>query len=391
MGYLCNIKKLYMIRLFQSFIPAYVIERLFWQARGMNVQMVVYCEIIYSVTAVLFEIPSGILADRIGRKRLLVLDGLISAIEFILLLCADSFWMFGAAVFLSGIGKAFSSGSENALLYDSLLASGRQKDFEKLLGRISAVDFMGSLAAALSGSVLANYFELEFNYIISFFSMLAAFLVTLLLKEPPMVTKPESELTGFQTYAAQAVSIFRRTPLLLLYCITGAVLGACLNYLDEFWQLILEDIGIPVIFFGVVSSIVFVLRIPGNLLAYKLKDRFRYKDILNLILIISAAGYAAIFMTRNVLCLIPMLLVSLSSGITEPLIMGYVHHHTESHIRATVESFYSLGLRVITILAGLIFGYISTEFSIFPGFGALGLLCLAYIIIFRILDSALGT
>lgn len=186
MGYLSNIKKQYLISLFQSLIPAYVIERLFWQQRGMNVQMVVYCEIIYAVTIVLFEIPSGILADKFGRKRLLVINSALAAVEFIILLFANSFWIFGIAVSLSGIGKAFSSGSQNALLYDSLLVEKKENSFEKFLGRLYAVDFTGSMIAALSGSILANMFGFEFNYIVSFFSMFFAFIITLSLREPPI-------------------------------------------------------------------------------------------------------------------------------------------------------------------------------------------------------------
>ena len=55
MGYLRNIKKLYIMSFFHSLIPAYVIERLFWQQRGMNVQMVIYAEIIYALTVTLLR------------------------------------------------------------------------------------------------------------------------------------------------------------------------------------------------------------------------------------------------------------------------------------------------------------------------------------------------
>ncbi len=384
MGYLSNIKKQYCINFFQSLIPAYVIERLFWQERGMDVQMVVYCEIIYAFTVVLLEIPSGILADYFGRKRLLVIDGALSAIEMILLLFANSFWMFAFALILSGIGKAFSSGSNNALLYDSLLIENKQSDFEKILGRLTAIDFTGSVIAALSGGVLANYFGFEFNYFISFLSMVLAFLFSISLKEPPMVTKPESELTGVMQYTKQAVLLFKMKPLVLIYCLSGAVLGACLIYLDEFWQLVLEDIGIPVLFFGIVSALQLSFRIPGNLFAYKLKEKFGYKTILTAIIVINAIGYFVVFCTRNVLCLIPMVIISMVAGITEPLITGYLHHQTESHIRATVESFSSLGLRFISMLVGLLFGFVSAWFSIFAGFAVLSIICTGYLMIFRV-------
>ena len=379
MGYLSNIKKLYLFRLFQALILAYVIERLFWHARGMTVQMVVYCEIIFAATVILCEIPSGILADKFGRKRMLVLDGMLSVLEIGILLFATNFWMFGLAVFLSGIGKALSSGSENALLYDSLLAENREGDFEKILGRLSAVDFGGALFAALSGGVLADFFKMEYNYIVSLFSMLIAFFIALTLKEPPLVTKPEGEWINIWQHTKRAVSVFKPKPMVFLYCMTGAVLGACLIYLDEFWQLIMQGIGVPIFLFGVVSASIFLFRLPGNLFAYKLKERFSYRKVLIVILAVNIAGYAAIFFTRSFFCLIPMICVFFTAGITEPLITGYLHHRTDSNVRATVESFFSLGLRLISVLVGLVFGYIGTKHSIFSGFAFISLVCLAYV------------
>ncbi len=378
MGYLYNVKKLYLVTLFQALIPAYVIERLFWQERGMQVQQVVYCEIIYALTVVLLEIPSGVLADRFGRKRLLVINGAIAALEFLLLLFADRFWMFALVVFLSGVGKAFSSGSENALLYDSLLAENRQEDFEKLLGRLSALDFAGTMLAMLSGGVLAEFYSLELNYILSCASAGLAFVFTLFLREPPMVTRAQGEMLQAKQYTKQAALLFKAKPLVLLYCLSAAVLGSCLIYLDEFWQLLLEQTGVPVFLFGVVCAAEQLLRIPGNLFAYQLRRRFHYRTILTAVIFTNAAGYVALFLTRNVLCILPMLILSLAAGITDPLVLGYLHRQTESHIRSTAESFASLGLRLLSILVGLLFGYMNRRFSLFAGFAALAVVCTGY-------------
>jgi len=381
-SYLSNVKKQYLIRLFQSLIPAYVIERLFWQERGVGVQGVIYCEIIYALTVTLMEIPSGILADRFGRKRMLVICGILDVLEFVILLFARDFWAFGLAVFLAGVGRALSSGSGSALLYDSLLAEGKQEGFEKLLGRLNAIDMGGSMVAALSGGVLANWLGFEFNYIISACSMGVVFLIALTLREPPVAARPEGELTGSLHYTKQALALFRAEPLLLLYCSTGAVLGACIIYLDEFWQLLMEGVGVPVLFFGAVSAGVLLCRIPANLLAYKLKERFSYRAILTSLLAVNILGYAGVFLTRNLLCLIPMGTTSLAAGVVEPLVSGYLHHRTESEVRATTESFVSLGLRFVSMPVGLVFGYVSTQFSVFTGYLPLALICAGWLGIF---------
>ena len=375
-----NITKLYWISFFRALIPAYVIERLFWQQRGMSVQMVVYTEIIYALTVVTFEIPSGILADRYGRKKLMVLYHGFVAFELGILLMAHSFWQFALAIVLAGVGKAFVSGSENALLYDTLLNAQKQDDYEKVAGRITAIDLVGSLVAALSGSVLAHYFAMEFNYMVSIGSAVVAFVWTLTLQEPPQWTSPESETKDMWQHARKAMQVFAKQPAVLMYCLSGAVIGSCMIYVDEFWQIVLESAQVPVLFFGLVSAMLMLVRIPANVFAYKLKEHISYQRFLVGILVISTVCYGLIFALRSLWSIVPMMLIASLAAMAEPLVGGYLHHHTESHVRATAESFSSLGLRVVSALSGLAFGYLSTQFSIYMGFAFLALLCGLYVL-----------
>lgn len=144
-----NIWKLYAIRFFHNLIPAYVIERLFWEQRGMTIQLVVYTEIIYAITVVLLEIPTGIIADKWSRKKMIMVEAFFGCLELLILVYATEFWHFAAAIFLAGIGRSAGSGAENALLYDSLLSSGDEQSFEKCLGRLNAWDFSAAILAAL--------------------------------------------------------------------------------------------------------------------------------------------------------------------------------------------------------------------------------------------------
>jgi MFS family permease len=163
MNYKLNIWKLYAIRFFYNLIPAYVIERLFWEQRGMTIQMVVYTEIIFAVTVVLLEVPTGIIADKWGRKQMIVLSTLLECFMFLILVFATEFWHFAAAIFLAGIARSASSGSENAMLYDSLLQNGQEQAFEKYLGRLNVCDFTAAIIAALCGSLLASRYGFELN------------------------------------------------------------------------------------------------------------------------------------------------------------------------------------------------------------------------------------
>lgn len=375
-----NINKLYLIIFFHNLIPAYVIERLFWEQRGMTVLMVVICEIIYAVTIVIFEIPTGVFADKFGRKPLLVFGAVVSMLEFIILLFAHHFWTFALVVSLAGISSACTSGAWNALLYDSLAAVNKQRSFEKVVGRLNSLDLIGSLIAALSGGVLAKYYGFEFNYMLSAVSMALALVLTMQVKEPSRISLIKNKKAKhFNGYLRKSISFYKNNPMLVSVITNAMAIGACITYLDEFWQIYLDEMGLSVLMFGVFSALISLARIPGNLLAAYLLTYFKAKSIILFILGITTICFFMIGIFPGIIGLIMIFFIFLASGVIDPVVTGYLHHHGNSEIRATIESFQSLIESVITFTVGIGFGIISTSNSIVTGFFFLGVVsCLFY-------------
>lgn len=376
-----NIWRLYANRFFQSLIPAYVIERLFWEQRGMTIQMVVYTEIIFAITVVLLEVPTGIIADKWGRKKMMVLSAFLGCCEFLILLFAMEFWHFAIVVFLAGIGRSASSGSENALLYDSLLLNGKEPSFEKHLGRLNACGFTSAIIAALCGSLLASRFDFEPNYWISFASMLVSLYVSLMLVEPAVKSNTDESIE-IKEYIKASVLFFRKNPGVCLVVLSGMVTGAALNFIWEFWQLYLNRLDIPVVYFGLLSAAFMFLRLPGNMLAHALKSRFSYRTLLCGVTAVFAAGFLYVSVIKDYTGLVAIFLILLFSGIIEPIVTGYLHHRIDSSMRATMDSFQSLGLNAVLILTGLGFGFFSSNFDIFGGYGFIAIICAVFFVYF---------
>lgn len=391
MGDMPNIWKLFVIRFFSSLIPAYVIERLFWEDRGMTIQMVIYTEIIFAFTIVLFEVPSGIMADKWGRKHMLVVSALLSCSEFLILVFATEFWHFALVVFLAAIGHSASSGAEDALLYDSLLAKGKEKHFEKIVGRLNALDTLSIIIAALCGSFLASRFGYELNYWISLGAVAISLGVTILLVEPVRNSREDDDgPLPIKAYLTDSVRFFRSNPGLCLVLLSGMVTGAAVNFIDEFWQIYLERLNIPVVYFGLFSAAVFFLRLPGNILAYKLKNVFSYRVLLLGITAFLTAGFVYMSIMKDYSGLAAMIAVCLAAGIIEPLAAGYLHHRIDSSMRATMGSFQSLGENFLLTFTGLGFGYYSSRFDIFGGFGFIAALCGMYFVYFLLASKKIA-
>ncbi len=385
-----NIWKLYISRFFRGLIPAYAIEMLFFEQRGMTIQTLVYIEIIYAITVVLLEIPSGIISDRYGYKRMLVFSGILACLEFIILLHSHAFIHFAIVVIMAGIGKCACSGSENALLYESLRSIGKEQDFEGHVGRLNAMDFTAVVIAALAGGMLAGRYGFELNYVISAVSMFLSLLITIMMREPSNTGKfPDGRGMGtdgyfpFKKYAASSVRFFREEPGVSIVLLAGMITGATLNFLEEFWQIYFERLRIPVAWYGVFLSFFILLKLPGNILASVFRKRFGLRIILSGVAAVFAAGFIYMSLSQDSSSLAALAVVGLFSGITDPLIIGYLHHKIcDNDMRATIESFQSLGLKGFTALTGIGFGYVSQRFDIFGGYGFAGIVCAAFLIYF---------
>ncbi|MCL2422110.1 MAG: MFS transporter [Defluviitaleaceae bacterium] len=383
-----NIYYLYAAIFFRKLIFAYAIERLFALERGMTVQLVVYAEIIYAITIILLGVPAGIFADKFGRKHLIILGLVFTVFEFGVLIFAHNFWFFALSALVAGLGGSFKNTTWNAMLYDSLLACGKQADFEKTLGRMRAVGFIAALVSGLLGGFLAQQFGFTFNYWLSTGSAFMALLFTLKLSEPPKHAQHHVEdKASIREIISAAYTFFKSHPDVFRMLVHVALIASVVNYMDEFWQVYLNDIAFPLVLFGVVSAGLTLIQMPGALLASKLLNRFSHQTLIIAASIIVTVGILWAAFAQHATGILGMAAVCFAIALIEPVAAGYLHHRADPAARATIESVENMIHFVFIIALGLVFGYLSTQYSIFTGFWVLGFVaafgCLVYVVIKR--------
>ena len=216
-----------MMRFATAFIPAYVIERLFWEARGMSVLDVIYAEIVFALTQLSLELPFGRATDRFGRKWFLVFGMVAECLSFAILLNAYTLAAFLSAMVLAGIGAAAISGTEEAFLYETLEQIGRVERFERIVGRLNAVSLMTAGLAALTGSWLTQSTAFEFHYTIALVSLMSAALISLTLRE----TRSEVEESTARPLRLVWREL-RTRPIFLRIFLFSIVFGTTINFID---------------------------------------------------------------------------------------------------------------------------------------------------------------
>lgn len=379
-----NVWKLYAYWFFHSLIFAYAIERLFGLERGLTIQQMVYLEILYAAMVTLLEVPTGALADRWSRKNLMILSAFFVFFEFLVLIFAFSFRVFALSTLCAAIGGALASGTSNAIFYDSLKAVRKENQYEKVLGRNHFFDRLAGMIAAIIGGFTAARFGLTFNYWLSLIGVAIAFFITFSLYEPKNRTSTGEN--KFWQLIKEAYNFLRFQPAIQFVLLYGVIIASTWIYLDEYWQIYLKEIHIPLAFFGIFSVGAQLFDSLGGLLAPHLKSRLSYRAIFSILVIASGLSVLFAAMIHTWYGAVLLLGIHMVSGIIRPLVSGYLHHRTASYYRATVDSFQALAMRLSSIIVGLIFGYFATRFSIFVGFRVLSFILIAYALFYLTLQ-----
>ena len=100
-------------------------------ARGYSLVEIGIAETVFHITSLIFEIPSGILADVFGRKKMLIVSSVMRMIGNIVMILSNGLPMVCLSLAFHALSYNFASGSDEALAYDSLKIARMKGQFEK--------------------------------------------------------------------------------------------------------------------------------------------------------------------------------------------------------------------------------------------------------------------
>ena len=153
-----NLRRFIIFRLFYSARFYYPVFTVLFLDYGLTLEQFAILNIVWAMTIVLAEVPSGALADIVGRKRLVVFAAIMMVVELALIVFAPIgaspilFMLFLANRICSGLSEAAASGADEALAYDSLKALGREDDWSRILQRTTQVVSIGFFMTMILGA-----------------------------------------------------------------------------------------------------------------------------------------------------------------------------------------------------------------------------------------------
>lgn len=147
---------------------------------------------IAAITSTIFEIPTGVLSDRVGRKKTIILGSLASVLAISSYAAANSFIILALGAVFEGLASSFFSGNNEALLYDTLNQQKRINKFSDTLGKLSSMFQAGLGISALIGGFIAGY-SLKLVMAVSIVPQLICLFIAFWFIEPKIHTKEISE------------------------------------------------------------------------------------------------------------------------------------------------------------------------------------------------------
>lgn len=124
---------------------------------GLSLAEIGLLEGIYHATSILCEIPSGAVADLLGRRRSMILSRICIAVSCMLMLFSGSFGLFALSFIVQALGNNLNSGSEEALVYDSMKYIGQEERYMRVYGRLNVILEVSQGIAMVMGGILAEY------------------------------------------------------------------------------------------------------------------------------------------------------------------------------------------------------------------------------------------
>ncbi len=353
-----NIPKIYAFKFFMGlhFIGGVLIP-FFTDWGGVRFFQVMVLQAFFVFSVFLLEVPTGAVADHLGRKVSLILAALVNAAAVFVYASKPAFGVFLVGEFLWAMSYALASGADEAFVYDSLKQMNDEAHSKKVLARFRSFELSALMLSAPMGSAIATYIGLRESMLFMSIPFALAFLLAFTLEEPAFAD--EKQPRGYLETLIEGLRYFRDHRILRTLAFDKVAIGSLAFLVIWTYQPLLKLVGIPLIYFGFVHAGLTGVQIPFMNNFGRLERGFgsRKRYLVGSALI---AGVAFVLLGVFPYAPVTILLLMVIAGFglsRQVLLDNYMNKHIESSVRATVISavsmIHTLVMAVLYLVAGL--------------------------------------
>ena len=383
-------------QLFQAlYLPAFFVPVvvLFWEENGLDRFDIYLLQGLFAVAVLLLEVPTGLVANRLGKKRSLIWGAVGLEVGFVAYGVATSFWAFLVGEVIIAVGVTLLSGADAALLYDTLDALGRRDEFKKIEGRARAIQMTSLALCSVAGGFVG-----EHSYRATVWMTAIGPLLALLVAAGLKRRRPSSPTGGEGTRARRAVAAYaqlirgslrfvRRHRLVRWYIMFFAVITGSGTWLLWLYQPYMQAAGLPIWAFGFIFAGLNLAGAAASHFAHRFDAALGATATLvalALLQILSPALMAVAVTSFGIAFALGQQAVR---GMTGVIVSDRILRFTYADRRATVLSLQMLGPRLFFALTAPAVGWVARaqplDTTLLAQVGLLGACLLALLLAYR--------
>ncbi len=363
--------RLYLALLFTPiFLPVLV---LFWKQNGLDMFDVFLLQGLFAVAVVVLEVPTGMVADQLGKRTSLLAGTAMFAIGHIIYAVGYSFSIFLLAELVMALGLALVSGADSAFLYDTLQALGRKDEYTKVEGHARSWQMVSIAASNILGGIVGSY-SYRATVWLSIIGPFLALLLAFQFVEPRLQSsegkekKPQSsfrdEWNKYWQLLRSALKFVRKHQLVRWYILLFAMLGGSATWLLWLYQPYMKATGLPVWAFGVAFALFNLWAALASHSSHAVVRKLGDKGTFVIAMFLQVGTLFVMAIWFHSLSFLLILGHQSVRGMLRPILNERILRYTYEDRRATVLSLNSLGSRLFFALTAPWIGMLSARASL---------------------------
>ncbi len=305
----------------------------------------------------------------VGPKKDPHYRNIITTAGFSLYSFSFGFWQFMLAEFILGIGQSFISGSDSAMLYDTLKEENREHDYLKFEGRVTSIGNFSEAIAGILGGLLATL-SLRIPFIcqagVSALAIPAAF----------TLVEPAYSLSKRAAGWDDVKKVIRYTlhdhPNLRRFILFSSLAGTATLTYAWFVQPFLIESKLPLAFFGLIWTLLNLTAGSFSMFAYRVERKFSQNTVSGVLIFLIGVLFILTGAFVSVWAIPLLFLFYGVRGIATPVFKDYIHIRISSEYRATVLSLRNMFIRILFAVLGPVLGWITDHYSLKTGLVSAG-------------------
>lgn len=355
-----NITVSYFYSFFMQLDITAAIWVLYLAFKGMSLVEIGILESIYHITGLLFELPTGAIADLYGKKFCIVLGRILSVISCILFIVSVNFWGFAIAFIIGSAARNLHSGAAEALVFDSLKELGEEDRYKRIWGNLSFAMSIAQGIAVLLGGILADV-KFLYAYLLGTMLQVIALIIagnfTELPGSSPRIEGRQNSL-GYQV--ATSVRVLKERKLVFYIILFSALAGSLQTTVFFYSQSYFGNMNYS-------KTVIAVLCASGSLMeaviskyAYQFEKYLKLRGSLIMIAAVNILSLLGLACLKE-LSVAFFLATSVSGGFAYTVFSDYINTRIPSEYRATILSVDSLCFSLFMVFVFPLFGLLADK------------------------------